>query len=150
MLESIWLNLHLDLMNQPTSVDSKIILFDGVCNFCNYWVNFIMDRDRQNIFKFAARQSEIGRKLLDKFKLPNNDFDSFILISHNQVFKKSSAAFEIMNYLSGWPKVFTPLRFLPRILTDFTYDIFAKNRYRFFGKKANCRIPTEQERNKFL
>ena len=138
------------MMNQPSSIDSKIILFDGVCNFCNYWVNFIIDHDKQNAIKFAALQSETGKKLLDKFKLPKNDFDSFILISNNQVLKKSSAAFEIMNYLSGWPNLFTPLRFLPRILTDFTYDIIAMNRYKLFGKKATCRIPTEQERYKFL
>ena len=150
MLESIWLNLHLDLMSPQSRLDPKIILFDGMCNFCNYWVNFIIDHDKQNAFKFAAMQSEIGRKLLDKFKLPNNDFDSFILISNNQVLIKSSAAFEIMNYLSGWPKVFANLRFLPRIITDFTYDVVAMNRYKFFGKKATCRIPTEQERNKFL
>ena len=137
-------------MNLPSSSDSKIILFDGVCNFCNYWVNFIIDHDKQNIFKFAALQSEKGRELLDKFELPKDDFDSFILISQNKVYKKSSAAFEIAKYLNGWVKLFSPFRFLPKTLTDFVYDLVAKNRYKFFGKKDVCRVPTKEEKAKFL
>lgn len=130
--------------------ESKIILFDGICNFCNYWVNFIIDRDRLNIFKFAALQSEKGIELLEKYNLLKDDFDSFILISQNKVYKKSSAAFEIAKHLYGWPKVFAPLGFLPRFFTDLFYDLIAKNRYKFFGKKESCRIPTPQERSKFL
>jgi len=128
----------------------SIILFDGVCNFCNYWVNFIIDRDKQNIFKFAALQSEKGRDLLDKFSLPKDDFDSFILISDAKIFIKSSAAFEIAKHLSGWPKLFFHFKFLPRSFTDFLYNLVAKNRYKIFGKKDVCRIPTPEEKSKFL
>jgi predicted DCC family thiol-disulfide oxidoreductase YuxK len=137
-------------MNLPSNSESKIILFDGVCNFCNYWVNFIIDHDKQNIFKFAALQSEKGKELLDKFHLPKDDFDSFILISQDKVYKKSFAAFEISKFLNGWVKIFSPLRFLPQYLTDFVYDLVAMNRYKFFGKKEACRIPTPEERSKFL
>jgi predicted DCC family thiol-disulfide oxidoreductase YuxK len=137
-------------MNQSPNPQKQIILFDGVCNFCNYWVNFIMARDKYNVFKFAALQSEKGMELFEKFNLPEYDFDSFILISQGNVYKKSSAAFEIFKYLSGWPIIFAQLRFLPRALTDFIYDIVAKNRYKFFGKNETCRIPTAQEENKFL
>lgn len=137
-------------MNPPSSEDTKIILFDGICNFCNYWVNFIIDHDEQNHFKFAALQSEKGRELLDRFNLPNDDFDSFILISQNNVYKKSSAAFQIAKQLSGWPRIFAPLRFLPRTFTDFIYDLTSRNRYKIFGKKDACRIPTPEERSKFL
>ena len=105
-------------MNLQSSSNSKIILFDGICNFCNYWVNFIIDHDKQNIFKFAALQSEKGRELLDKFELPKDDFDSFILISQNKVYKKSSAAFEIAKQLNGWPKIIIPFGILPHSLTD--------------------------------
>lgn len=129
---------------------SKIILFDGVCNFCNYWVNFIIDRDNHNYFKFAALQSEKGEELIDKFGLPKDDFDSFILISENKVYKKSSAAFEILKYLSGWIKIIYPLKYLPVKITDFFYDLIAKYRYNIFGKKEACRIPTKEERAKFL
>lgn len=137
-------------MNLPSNSESKIILFDGICNFCNYWVNFIIDHDKQNTFKFAALQSEKGKELLEKFDLPMDDFDSFILVSQNKAYKKSSAAFEIAKKLSGWPKFIAPLRFLPQSLTDFVYDLVAKNRYKFFGKKEACRIPTPEERTKFL
>jgi predicted DCC family thiol-disulfide oxidoreductase YuxK len=128
----------------------SIILFDGVCNFCNYWVNFIIDRDKQNNFKFAALQSEKGRELLDKFNLPKDDFDSFVLIEENKIFKKSSAAFEIVKHLNGWPKIIIPFSILPHTFTNLIYDLVAKNRYKFFGKKDSCRIPTKEEKSKFL
>lgn len=137
-------------MNQSPDPQIQIILFDGVCNFCNYWVNFIIDRDRQNIFKFAALQSEKGMRFLENLDLTKDNFDSFILISQNKIYKKSSAAFEIAKHLYGWTKVFSLLRFLPIVLTDFIYDLIAKNRYKFFGKKDVCRIPSQAEENKFL
>ncbi len=130
--------------------NQSIILFDGVCNFCNYWVNFIIDRDKNNQFRFAALQSEKGSELLGKFNLPKGDFDSFILIENNKVFKKSSAAFEIAKQLNGWPKIIIPFGILPHSLTDLIYDLVAKNRYKFFGKKDSCRIPTKEEKSKFL
>lgn len=128
----------------------KIILFDGICNFCNYWVNFILDRDKDNHFKFAALQSQKGKELLKQFSLPEDDFDSFILISQSSILKKSSAAFEITKNLKGWVKIINVFSFLPHTLTDFFYDLIAKNRYRIFGKREVCRIPTEKEKNKFL
>lgn len=134
-------------MNQE---NYSIILFDGVCNFCNYWVNFIIDRDKENRFKFAALQSEKGRELLEKYSLPTNDFDSFILISNKKIFKKSLAAFEIAKNLSGWPKILLLISFLPQSFTDWIYSLVANNRYKFFGKKDSCRIPTEEEKAKFL
>ena len=137
-------------MNLQSSSNSKIILFDGICNFCNYWVNFIIDHDKQNIFKFAALQSEKGKELLDKFELPNDDFDSFILISQNKVYKKSSAAFEIAKQLNGWSKILIPFGIIPHSLNDLLYVLLAKNRYKFFGKKDACRIPTKEEKSKFL
>jgi len=134
----------------PSNTNPKVILFDGVCNFCNFWVNFIIDHDKQSLFKFVTLQSEKGRELLTEFNLPEDKFDSFILIVQNRVYKKSSAAFEITKYLSGWTKVFTPLRLLPRVLADFIYDIIAKNRYKIFGKNETCRILTKEEKGKFL
>lgn len=128
----------------------KIILFDGVCNFCNFWVNFIINRDKKNQFRFAALQSEIAKELLTKFDLPEDDFDSFILISQNKILKKSSAAFEIAKDLNGWLKIFSPLKLLPNSFNDFIYDLVAKNRYKIFGKRDVCRIPTEEDKIKFL
>jgi predicted DCC family thiol-disulfide oxidoreductase YuxK len=133
-----------------TKGSNSIILFDGVCNFCNYWVNFLIDRDKKNCFKFAALQSENGRGLLEKYNLPTNDFDSFILISNSKIYKKSLAAFEIIKNISGWPKMFLLFSFLPQTFTDWIYSLVANNRYKIFGKKDSCRIPTEEEKAKFL
>ena len=130
--------------------DKSVILFDGVCNFCNYWVNFILDRDKESKFKFAPLQSEKGIELLKKYNLPTNDFDSFILISKDKIYKKSLAAFEIARQLKGWPKILLVFKFLPVSFTDWVYALIANNRYRFFGKKEACRIPTPEERTRFL
>lgn len=137
-------------MTNPPELPYKIILFDGVCNFCNYWVNFVLDRDNKNIFKFTSLQSEKGQELLDIYNLPKNDFDSFILISKDNVFNKSTAVFEIVRNLNCPYKIFLPLKLLPTFVTDFVYDLVAKNRYKLFGKRAICRIPTEEEKSKFL
>lgn len=130
--------------------NTNIILFDGVCNFCNYWVNFILKRDKKNLFKFASLQSESGQKLLEIYNLPKDNFDSFILITNDILYKKSAAAFYISKNLSGISKIILPFSILPLGFTDFIYDLVAKNRYKVFGKREFCRVPTDDERNKFI
>jgi len=129
---------------------NNIILFDGVCNFCDASVNFIIDRDKKNVFKFAALQSEKGQEILDYFKLPKDDFDSFVFIENDKVFKKSSAALRIANKLGGLWKIFYPFIIIPKFIRDFFYNLIAKNRYKLFGKKDACRIPTPELKQKFL
>jgi len=127
-----------------------IILFDGVCNFCNFWVNFIIDRDKDDIFKFAALQSEAGQKLLNKFNLKAEDFDTFILIDGEIYFTKSTAALNIARKLNYPVKVLYYFIFIPKFLRDLVYSLIAKNRYKFFGRRDVCRIPTDEEKEKFL
>ncbi len=127
-----------------------IILFDGVCNFCNFWVNFIIDRDKDDIFKFAALQSEAGQKLLNKFNLKTEDFDTFILIDGEIYFTKSTAALKIARKLNYPVKVLYYFIFIPKFLRDLIYSLIAINRYKFFGKRDVCRVPTENEKEKFL
>ena len=129
---------------------NNIILFDGVCNFCDSSVNFIIDRDKKNVFKFAALQSETGQKILEFFNLKKNEFDSMIFIENDKVFKKSSAALMIARNLGGIYSFAYPLMFVPRFIRDFFYNLIAKNRYRLFGKKDSCRIPTPEFKSKFL
>lgn len=129
---------------------NNIVLFDGVCNFCDASVNFIIDRDKKNIFKFAALQSEKGQEILDYFKLPKDDFDSFVFIENDKVFKKSSAALRIAKKLGGVWKIFYPFIIIPEFIRDFFYNLIAKNRYKLFGKKDACRIPTPELKQKFL
>jgi predicted DCC family thiol-disulfide oxidoreductase YuxK len=130
--------------------DHQVILFDGVCNFCNYWVNFILARDKNDLFRFAALQSEAGQMLLLNHGLENTDFDTFILIDGENYFTKSTAALMIAGKLKSVVKLFYPFIFLPKPIRDFFYHLIAKNRYKFFGKRDVCRIPTEEERGKFL
>ena len=129
---------------------NNIILFDGVCNFCDSSVNFIIDRDKKNIFRFAALQSEKGQEILEYFKLPTDDFDSFVFIENDKVFKKSSAALKIANKLGGLWKLFYPLIIIPKFIRDFFYSLIANNRYKLFGRKDVCRIPTPELKQKFL
>jgi predicted DCC family thiol-disulfide oxidoreductase YuxK len=138
-------------MINPDDLKYNIILFDGVCNFCNYWVNFILERDYKNQFKFSALQSLKGKELLEKFNLPADKFDSIILISNNKIFKKSEAAFKIAECLGGgWLRIFLLFKLLPASFNDFVYDLIANNRYKLFGKKDICRIPTSSEKGRFL
>jgi len=129
---------------------SNVILFDGVCNFCNSSVNFIIDHDKKNIYRFAALQSDIGQKILEFYKLPKDNFDSFILVENDKVYKKSSAAIMVARNLGGIYSLAYPFIFIPRFIRDFFYNLIAKNRYKLFGKKDSCRIPTPELKEKFL
>jgi predicted DCC family thiol-disulfide oxidoreductase YuxK len=128
----------------------KIILFDGVCNFCNFWVNVILANDKRKIFKFAPLQSDTGKNLLLKFNLSTEEFSSFILIDGDRFYKKSTAALLVAKDLRGFFKILYPLIIFPNFIRDFFYDIIAKNRYRIFGKRDTCRIPTGEELSRFI
>jgi len=113
-------------------------------------VNFILKKDKNDFFRFAALQSEAGQMLLKKFSLSKTDFDTFILIDGESYFTKSTAALMIARKLKSITKLIYPFIFLPTTIRDFFYDLIAKNRYKFFGMRDVCRIPTEEERGKFL
>jgi predicted DCC family thiol-disulfide oxidoreductase YuxK len=127
-----------------------IILFDGICNFCHASINFIIDRDKKSIFKFAALQSEIGQEILKKYTLKQTAFDSIILIKDNQVLQKSDAALEIARNLDGFWKFFYVFKIIPPFFRNLIYDLIAKNRYRIFGRTAACRLPTPALKARFL
>ena len=130
--------------------ESPVILFDGVCNFCNGAVNFIIQRDKKSLIKFAALQSEAGRKLLQRFNLPTDELSSIILIEDGNVFTQSSAALKLCKYLSGlWPLMYGFI-IVPLFIRDGIYKWIAKNRYKWFGKKDHCMIPTQEVRTRFL
>lgn len=128
----------------------KIILFDGVCNLCNSSVNFIIDKDVRNVFKFASLQSETGTKLIKNYNLTAENIDSVILVDNDRAYIKSDAALMIAAQLGGVYKILSFMRIIPKFIRDFFYDIIARNRYRWFGKKDVCRIPTPELKSKFL
>jgi len=127
-----------------------IILFDGFCNFCNRTVNIIIEHDKDAQFQFAASQSTAGINMLQKFNLYQTSSASVILIDNEKVYAKTDAVIQIATQLSGWPRLFVGLKFVPKSLRDFSYDLIAKNRYAMFGKKDSCRMPNASERNRFL
>lgn len=131
------------------AIVDKVILFDGECNFCDSSVQFIIKRDKKALYKFAAIQSAIGQEILREHNVPAN-LNSFILVDGDQCHYKSSAALRICKDLTiGW-KLFYYLLIVPRPIRDYFYTIIAKNRYKWFGKKDSCMLPSPEIRKRFL
>ncbi|RDI45783.1 thiol-disulfide oxidoreductase DCC family protein [Falsibacillus pallidus] len=128
---------------------SGIILFDGVCNFCDSSVQFIMKRDSKEYFKFASLQSEIGQKLLKEYQA-SKGLDSVVLIENNRLYVESDAALAICRHLDGPWKLLWGLKIIPAPIRNKIYQFIAKNRYKWFGQKEACRIPSPKERKRFL
>jgi predicted DCC family thiol-disulfide oxidoreductase YuxK len=127
-----------------------IILFDGICNFCNRTVNIILKYDQDLHFQFAASQSQAGINILQHYKLDQKASASVILIANEKVYTKTDAVIQIATHLKGWPRLFRLIQFIPKPIRDFGYDLVAKNRYALFGKMETCRIPDESTRHRFL
>lgn len=130
--------------------DHPVILFDGVCNFCNGTVNFLIKQDKQKVFRFAALQSAAGQQVLKKHQLPTKDFDSFILIDNGKPYKSSTAALRLYNKLPWYWKWTQIFWLVPKGVRDGIYRTIAKNRYKWFGKKEQCMIPTPEVKSRFL
>jgi len=127
-----------------------IIIFDGVCNFCNGAVNFIIKKDVKEIFYFIPNQSSYGKELFKEYSISNSELDSVILIKNGHCYTKSDAALEIIKELNGIYSSLYVFKILPKRLRDYFYDIFAKNRYRVFGKMDSCMIPSKKLRKRFI
>jgi len=128
----------------------KLILFDGVCNLCNSSVLYIIKRDPKNIFMFAPLQSEIGQDILNQYHL-NNKIDSILLYEHGKgVSHKSTAALKIASQLSFPTKGLVVFLIIPAFIRHWVYDFIARNRYKWYGKKESCMIPTAELKAKFI
>lgn len=127
-----------------------IVIFDGVCNFCNGAVNFIIKRDPESIFVFTPMQSELARELMDKYNIQNVGVDTFLLIKNDRCFVFSSAALEIAKDLTGLWYIFNVFRLVPSTIRDFFYKVFARKRYALFGRQDKCMIPTKEVRSRFV
>jgi predicted DCC family thiol-disulfide oxidoreductase YuxK len=131
-------------------VNGPIVLFDGVCKFCNGSVNFLIDHDGKKRLRFAPLQSEIAQAWLCRFGLPVDDFDTMILVENGRAYARSSAALRIAWILGGWWSLLAILFAVPPFLRDGAYNVLAGNRYRWFGKADTCRVPTPDIRERFL
>ena len=131
--------------------NKKLILFDGVCNLCNEAVLKIIKQDKRNIFLFTALQSNTGKYVVKELGINTSKIDSIVLyIPGEDYFIKSEAAFKIANEFYGIWKLIQVFRIFPVFFNDFFYDFIARNRYRWFGKKEECMIPTKKLNSKFL
>ncbi|MEZ4827426.1 MAG: thiol-disulfide oxidoreductase DCC family protein [Bacteroidia bacterium] len=128
----------------------KVIIFDGVCNFCNASVNFIMDRDPKGHFKFAANQSDTGKALLSNAGESSEEIGTIFLFDGGKLYRESAAVLRIakgLNFPWNLGYVFVVV---PPFIRNFFYRIIARNRYRWFGKREACRLPTPEEAARFL
>lgn len=129
---------------------SKVILFDGTCRFCNFWVRFIIKNDQQKLFKLAAVQSREGRKILQHFAMSTEVFDSMLFIDGYRSYTKSDAALRIARQLQQPWRSLVIIKFIPTAIRDAIYDLIAKNRYRLFGQYDYCLLPTADYKGRFL
>ncbi len=128
---------------------SPVILFDGVCNLCNSAVQIVIKNDKNSYYKFASLQSEFAQNFLKENNLSTQEFSTLILIQGGQYFKKSKAIFKIVKHLPNysWLRIFA---LLPLFFTDFVYDLISNNRFKWFGKRASCWLPTSELKDRFL
>ncbi len=127
-----------------------ILLFDGVCNFCNGAVNFVIKRDNKKNIRFSPLQSNTGNKLLNEYNLPADRLETFFFIENNKAYAYSTAALRVCRHLSGlWPLLYCFI-IVPVFIRDGVYKWVGKNRYKWFGKKESCMIPSPDVRARFL
>jgi len=127
-----------------------VVLFDGVCNFCNSTVKFIIDRDPEGYFRFASLQSDTARRILAERQPPSGSLDSIILFEDGTIYRRSTAALRILRRLRGPSALLYVLVLIPPQIRDAAYDCFARRRYRWFGKRSECSIPSPEARARFL
>ncbi|WP_370277510.1 thiol-disulfide oxidoreductase DCC family protein [Flavobacterium sp. J27] len=139
----------MEIENLPK--EKQIILFDGVCNLCESSVQFIIKRDKKDLFRFVAIQSELGQQIIKHIGIDTSKTDSIILyIPEKAYYYKAEAALQISKRLKGVYAILGYLSFIPNPIKNTVYDYIAKNRYKWYGKKESCMIPTPELKAKFL
>jgi len=129
----------------------NLVLFDGVCNFCNSTILKIIKYDKKNNLMFSSQQSEYGKTVLKKFRIDENDLNTIYFVKNNTIiYTKSTALIEIIKMLNGKPKLLLIFTIIPTRIRDYFYSVFSKNRYKLFGVKDSCIIPSTEIINKFI
>ena len=130
--------------------EKPLILFDGVCNLCNQSVQYVIQHDPEGIFNFASLQGETGQQLLKKYNLPVNDFNSFVLVENEKVFINSTGALKVAKRLNGMVRLLYGFIIIPPFIRNAVYNLIARNRYKWFGKKDSCMVPSPALKTRFL
>lgn len=135
---------------QPPATHHPLLLFDGVCNLCNASVQWVIGHDPDGIFRFASLQSDIGKEVLQLYGLPVGELDTVVLVDEGKAFTRSDVPLRIFKKLGGWWRLAGAFSIVPKFVRDAVYDWIARNRYRWFGKKHECWLPTPELRARFL
>ncbi|OIK21886.1 thiol-disulfide oxidoreductase DCC family protein [Bacillus amyloliquefaciens] len=135
---------------KPAQLPDRVLLFDGVCNLCNGAVQFIIKRDPAGLISFASLQSDTARELLASEGLPTEQFDSMIFIENGQIYRKSQAVLKVARHLRGAWRLSAVFFAVPRPLRDRVYSFIARRRYKWFGKREACMLPSPEIKNRFL
>jgi predicted DCC family thiol-disulfide oxidoreductase YuxK len=125
-------------------------LFDGVCNLCSSSVQFILKHDRKNQFQFGSLQGNYGQEMLKKYQLPSSEFNSFMLIEEGKLYSKSTGALRMLKHIGGLWSLAYAFIIVPKFIRDAVYNLVARNRYKWFGKKNECWLPKPEWKNRFL
>lgn len=136
---------------QLADLPLPLYFFDGYCVLCSAFVGFCLKHDGDGRLKFASTQSVLGQHVVQALGLPVSTLDqTILLIEDNTVYMRSTAALRSLRHLKGWPRLLQPLLRLPAFLRDPLYDLIARNRYRWFGRRPTCFAPTPQTRDRFV
>lgn len=127
-----------------------VVLFDGVCNLCNSSVNWIIDHDKKNEFRFASLQSEYGQRMVQQYNISGNYMDTVVLIKNDRAYLRSAAVLQVLKGIGGVYSLALVFNIFPAFIRDGVYNFIAKNRYRWFGKQESCRIPSPELKAKFI
>jgi predicted DCC family thiol-disulfide oxidoreductase YuxK len=131
-------------------MNNPIILFDGVCNLCNRSIQVIIKNDRKKFFRFASLQGKLGQEVLKKHQLQTDQLHSFILLEGDHIYTKSTGALRIFRELGGGWKLLYGFMILPRFIRDAVYNFVSRNRYKWYGKREECMLPTPELKERFL
>jgi predicted DCC family thiol-disulfide oxidoreductase YuxK len=134
----------------PEGAPSPLVLFDGVCNLCSGFVAFCLTHESGRRLRFAAMQSETGQAVLRRLGLPLDEYETVLFLEGDAVFRKSDAFFRVVRYLRRPWSWLRPARAVPRVLRDWLYDRVSRNRYRLFGRRAQCMVPGREVADRFL
>ncbi|MEZ4916287.1 MAG: thiol-disulfide oxidoreductase DCC family protein [Chitinophagales bacterium] len=131
-------------------MENNVVLFDGVCNLCNSSVQFIIKHDHKQVFKFSSLQSVFGQKILQQNNLNPTDFNSFIVLINGKLYQKSTGALKVAKQLNFPINLAYIFIIVPSFIRDGVYNFVAKNRYKWFGKRDFCMIPSPNLKNRFI
>lgn len=130
--------------------NNRLVLFDGVCNLCNFWVQFALKRDRHGMLKFSSLQGVTAQQILPEYQINPAVLTSVVFIEEGIAYKESTAALKICRHLDGGWKLLYALIIIPAFLRDGIYKWIGKNRYKWFGKKEECWLPSPEFKKRFL